>query len=102
MKPFDVLRIFFSSLAQLDLTTNGIGFCSDASYPEWNLQFDVVFLDSTGKLNYTANMSEFTYKRVQQEAKRAVEILGRNKLEGFQALFCKAVPFIQNFDHILQ
>jgi U3 small nucleolar RNA-associated protein 22 len=104
MTTFDVLRNVLSNLAQSDWTTKGIGFCSsdNVSFADWHLQFDVVFLNSSGKLNYTSEMSEFTFKRVQREAQRAVEILGRNKLEGFQALFCKHVPFFQNFDHILQ
>jgi hypothetical protein len=102
MSSYQIIRIVFVSLSQMDWCSAGISFNPDANVKDWHLQFDVVFLDSTGKLNFTSNMSKFTFSRVKFEAKLALEILNSSNVTGFQSLFITKVPFLMNFDNILQ
>jgi hypothetical protein len=102
MNSYEILRIVLLNLTQMDLTEKGKSLRVEENVDDWHLQFDVVLLDATGQLNYASEMSKFTYKRVQFEARRALKVLNEGKLAGFHALFTSPVPFLHNFDHILQ
>lgn len=101
MTPLDVIRIVFTNIVKHDLPVSGISLSSEVC-KDWHLQFDVVFLDPTGSLNFTSDMSKFTFQRVQREALASLKALESSKLSGFNSLFLTTVPFVNNFDHVLQ
>ncbi|CAL8143169.1 unnamed protein product [Orchesella dallaii] len=99
---FQLVRVFFINLIQMDLVENGISFADDVDMKLAHNQFDTVFLDSTGLLNFTSNLSKFTYKRLQFEAQRALRIIDGGNVSGFMALFITPVKFAMNFDHVIR
>jgi len=100
---YDVLRTFLAYLTKLDLTKKAICVSGEPNPNEdWHLQFDVVILDSRQVINYSSEVSKFTYKRLQHEAERALGIFDEGKVAGFHSLFTTPVSFLRNFDHIVQ
>lgn len=103
MTVFQVIRVFFTSLIQMDLSENGISFAENPNAKAMaHLQWDIVLLDDTGVLNFTANVSDVTYKRIQEEARRALLIIDGGNVAGFLALFVTKVKFALNFDHVIR
>jgi len=102
MSSYQIMRIVFVSLMQADWCSNGISFSAETNVKDWQLQFDTVFLDYTGQLNFTADVSRFTFARVKFESRLALEILNSSNVAGFQSLFITKVPFLMNFDNVLQ
>lgn len=87
----------------MDLSEKGIGFCDQSDTIKLaKFQWDVVFLDKSGTLNYTANLSKLTWKRIQEEARRALAIIDKRNVTGFSALFMTRVKFLMNFDHFIR
>lgn len=103
MTSFQMVRIFFINLLQVDLREVGVSFSSDQEAIRLaHLQWDVVFLDSTGLLNFTASMSKLSYGRIQHEARSALKIIDNGDVAGFMALFLTKVKFMFNFDHVIR
>lgn len=103
MSSLQILRTFFVNIIQEDLTEKGIGFCDQIDSIKFaQLQWDLVFLDSTGLLNFFANMSRLTWRRIQEEAKQALTIIDKRNVTGFLALFTTKVKFLMNFDHVIR
>ncbi|XP_015751379.1 PREDICTED: nucleolar protein 6-like [Acropora digitifera] len=71
------------------------------SKEEFHSAYDVVFVDPSGYLNLCAGMTVAQYRRLQHEARLAMEYLDSTHLDGFEILFMKPVPFVQTFDHFL-
>ncbi|XP_067056195.1 nucleolar protein 6-like [Acropora muricata] len=105
MSSYQILRIFLQFLGSTDLTKEGIIMSNeDSSVPlkeEFHSAYDVVFVDPSGYLNLCAGMTVAQYRRLQHEARLAMEYLDSAHLDGFEILFMKPVPFVQTFDHFL-
>lgn len=108
MSSYQILRIFLKFLGSSDWTTDGIVMSNedreDSNLPskvEFHSAYDVVFVDPSGYLNVCAGMTTAQYRRLQHEARLAVEFLDNRLLDGFEVLFMKPVPFAQKFDQFL-
>uniref|UniRef100_H9G4G3 Nucleolar protein 6 n=1 Tax=Anolis carolinensis TaxID=28377 RepID=H9G4G3_ANOCA len=96
---------FLSFLATTDLTTSGINLSKnmDGTLPslsDFHEAFQVVFVDPSGRVNLCADMTASTYKQIQLEAKRSMEILDDKTVDGFQLVFMTHKPLIRTFDHV--
>uniref|UniRef100_A0A8D2LLI4 Nucleolar protein 6 n=1 Tax=Varanus komodoensis TaxID=61221 RepID=A0A8D2LLI4_VARKO len=67
---------------------------------DFHKAFQVVFVDPSGLVNLCADMTVNTYRQVQFEAKRSMEVLDDKTVDGFQLLFMTPKPLIQAFDHV--
>ncbi|XP_022104719.1 nucleolar protein 6-like [Acanthaster planci] len=106
MSGYQVFRNTVHYLAGSDWTTHGITLCSDTSdkhlpaLKDFHQHFDVVFLDSSGYLNFCADMTKATFQQVRHEANLAKVYLDTPAIDGFDSLFMMPVPFGRKFDHI--
>ncbi|KAK6624363.1 hypothetical protein RUM44_011222 [Polyplax serrata] len=103
MSSYQVFRVAFGC----DWTKNGITLCKttdDANIPtmtQFHAHHKVVFVDATGYHNLCYAMSPFMFKRIQHEAKLALDCLNNQNVNSFQALFIAKVPFYHHFDHMV-
>ncbi|XP_067320780.1 nucleolar protein 6 isoform X2 [Anolis sagrei] len=105
MSGYQVLRNALQFLATTDLTTSGVNLSKnmDGTLPslsDFHEAFQVVFVDPSGRVNLCADMTASTYKQVQLEAKRSMEILDDKTMDGFQLVFITRKPLIRTFDHV--
>lgn len=104
MNSYQIIRIVFQSLTQSDWCRSGISFQSmeKEKLDEWHSAHEVVFLDHSSQLNLTANMTRLTFNRVKIEAKSAIDSFSSASTNAFHSMFITKVPFLLNFDNILQ
>uniref|UniRef100_A0A8D2Q7D4 Nucleolar protein 6 n=1 Tax=Varanus komodoensis TaxID=61221 RepID=A0A8D2Q7D4_VARKO len=105
MSGYQVLRNALQFLATTDLSQSGISLAKedDVTLPtlaDFHKAFQVVFVDPSGLVNLCADMTVNTYRQVQFEAKRSMEVLDDKTVDGFQLLFMTPKPLIQAFDHV--
>nr|XP_020652113.1 nucleolar protein 6 [Pogona vitticeps] len=105
MSGYQVLRNTLQFLATTDLSCSGIRLSKDEeatlhSLSDFHGAFQVVFVDPSGLVNLCADMTASTYKQVQFEAKRSMEVLDDKTVDGFQLLLMTPKPWIRTFDHV--
>ncbi|KAH8295120.1 hypothetical protein KR018_007548, partial [Drosophila ironensis] len=99
---YQVARTVWNQMANTDWTT-GISLATGSAQTEEVAKyFDVCFLDVTGQYNLAANVSRSLYKRVQAEAKLAVELLNDMKTNQFPHIFMQKSPLYSRVDNILK
>ncbi|XP_063696273.1 nucleolar protein 6 [Culicoides brevitarsis] len=107
MSSYQIIRLFWFNLSKTEWNTKGPMLCplvGDQNRPslvDFNQHFDVVFVDFTGYLNFCANMSLDLYKRVKEEAVKAINCLDSKTVDSFQSLFMKKLPPYLQYDQIL-
>ena len=101
--PYQVLRSVWLHLARSDWTNQGIrlGKPSDSSVADSLAHFSVVFLDSSGSLNFCARMASATFDWWRWEAHLAVGLLNQTSSNSFASLFITPKPFALSFDNVL-
>ncbi|XP_028852070.1 nucleolar protein 6 [Denticeps clupeoides] len=107
MTAYQLLRNSLHFLASTDLTENGITLARNPdskapSMADFHSMFPVVFVDHSGHLNLCAEMTAFTYKRIQHEALLSVKVWDDPTVDGFQALLMTPKPLIRTYDHVFQ
>jgi len=105
MSTSQVFRKVIYSLSTMDWTSEGI-FCGDDAgkcqlKSDWHEQFEVVFVDKSGTMNYAADMNKATYLRAQWEARLTLDMMNEDENHHFNSLFVIKVDFFANFDHIV-
>jgi len=109
MSHYQVLRTVWLQLSRSDWTKEGISLAqqeatSSFSVPDAHASFSLVFLDSTGSLNFCANVSTSTYNWLRWEATLAVGLLNERSVrsvDSFGALFKTPKPFLLSFDNVV-
>uniref|UniRef100_A0A1I8NBL1 Nucleolar protein 6 n=1 Tax=Musca domestica TaxID=7370 RepID=A0A1I8NBL1_MUSDO len=111
MSSYQVARNVWNNLALSNWNelNKGISLCTGSgstpnqpTIEQFHAHFKVVFVDISGFFNICSNLSEDVYKRIQLEAKLAVDMLNDMKLNSFQYLFMMKVPLYTQMDHILK
>uniref|UniRef100_A0A8C1CUT8 Nucleolar protein 6 n=2 Tax=Cyprinus carpio TaxID=7962 RepID=A0A8C1CUT8_CYPCA len=106
MNPYQLLRNALHFLASTDLTENGITLAknpdSKPSLPEFHAAFSVVFVDPSGHLNLLADMTVFTYKRIQHEASLSLTFWDDPTVDGFQALLMTPKSMLRTYDNVFK
>uniref|UniRef100_A0A8C1XMK4 Nucleolar protein 6 n=1 Tax=Cyprinus carpio TaxID=7962 RepID=A0A8C1XMK4_CYPCA len=104
-KPFLLLSEKLSATST-DLTENGITLAknpdSKPSLPEFHAAFSVVFVDPSGHLNLLADMTVFTYKRIQHEASLSLTFWDDPTVDGFQALLMTPKSMLRTYDNVFK
>ncbi|CAG8714813.1 10760_t:CDS:2, partial [Scutellospora calospora] len=63
--------------------------------------FDVVFVDNSGKLNLLSGMTKIALEQIQYEARIAMEYFNENKAGRFEALFLQKLDDIKpRYDNV--
>lgn len=106
MSHYQVLRIVWLQLARSDWTKEGISLpqqkgTSTSFVADAHASYSLVFLDSTGSLNFCANVSTATYDWLRWEATLAVGLLNEKSVDSFGTLFKTPKPFLMSFDNIV-
>ena len=106
MSHYQVLRTTWLQLARSDWTKEGISLplqqgTSSSSVADAHASYSLVFLDSTGFLNFCANVSTATYGWLRWEATLAVGLLNEKSVDSFGALFKTPKPFLLSFDNVV-
>ncbi|CAG7831450.1 unnamed protein product [Allacma fusca] len=103
MSPFQLFRSILTNLTSSGWDEQGISLCdNEDALNLWKKHSDVVFVDATGTLNFAGQLSKLTYHRIQKDAQETLSALGTSSLLSFQSVFMKKLPFVYNFDHVLQ
>uniref|UniRef100_A0A9R1SEN8 Nucleolar protein 6 n=2 Tax=Cyprinus carpio TaxID=7962 RepID=A0A9R1SEN8_CYPCA len=107
MNPYQLLRNALHFLASTDLTENGITLAKNPdskapSLPEFHAAFSVVFVDPSGHLNLLADMTVFTYKRIQHEASLSLTFWDDPTVDGFQALLMTPKSMLRTYDNVFK
>ncbi|TRY85695.1 hypothetical protein DNTS_013423 [Danionella cerebrum] len=107
MNGYQLFRNALHFLASTDLTVNGITLARNPdskapSLPEFHSAFSVVFVDPSGHLNLLADMTAFTYKRIQHEASLSLKFWDDPTVDGFQALLMTPKAMIRTYDNVFQ
>lgn len=108
MSSYQIFRTTLYNLAHSDWIRKGISLVPTekmqdsniSKIEEFNEFFDVVFVDFTGYLNLTANMTQFTYLEARQEASITLKALDSQQSDTFETVFMKNVPFHLRYDEI--
>lgn len=79
----------------------GISLC-DCELESFRNDFDVVFVDRTGKYNLAADLDVNVYRKIRKEASLAVKYLDDGKLNSFQALFITKMPYYLQYDAVVK
>lgn len=91
--------------ASSDWVTAGISLCKEEEttkrITEYHKHYDCVFLDFSGFHNVAANVLADTFKWVSNQAKQSLECLNNTRVNGFQILFMRKVPFYKVFDIVV-
>uniref|UniRef100_A0A8C2FG60 Nucleolar protein 6 n=1 Tax=Cyprinus carpio TaxID=7962 RepID=A0A8C2FG60_CYPCA len=72
------------------------------SLPEFHAAFSVVFVDPSGHLNLLADMTVFTYKRIQHEASLSLTFWDDPTVDGFQALLMTPKSMLRTYDNVFK
>uniref|UniRef100_A0A8C1CTG5 Nucleolar protein 6 n=2 Tax=Cyprinus carpio TaxID=7962 RepID=A0A8C1CTG5_CYPCA len=64
--------------------------------------FSVVFVDPSGHLNLLADMTVFTYKRIQHEASLSLTFWDDPTVDGFQALLMTPKSMLRTYDNVFK
>ncbi|XP_016130846.1 nucleolar protein 6-like [Sinocyclocheilus grahami] len=107
MNPYQLLRNALNFFASTDLTENGITLAKNPdskapSLPEFHAAFSVVFVDPSGHLNLLADMTAFTYKRIQHEASLSLTFWDDPTVDGFQALLMTPKSMLRTYDNVFK
>ncbi|XP_071965006.1 nucleolar protein 6-like [Antedon mediterranea] len=70
------------------------------SLASFHNRFDVVFIDSTGYLNFCADVNKNIYLELRMEAAQAVAIIDDRACDSFHCLYMTSLPFTSRFDHL--
>jgi U3 small nucleolar RNA-associated protein 22 len=60
--------------------------------------FDVVFLDSSGRFNFTADMSVSAWRELSWEAKQSLDLLQSSSTHSFAHIFLSKISFFNKYD----
>ncbi|KAK3096655.1 hypothetical protein FSP39_002142 [Pinctada imbricata] len=106
MSSYQIVRNTLDHLSKSDWCKEGITLNTITSDPhqpsleDFHQHFDVVFVDTTGYLNLSAEMNCSTFHRVKHEAQLAIQSLTTPGLDSFSSLFMTKVAFERKFDHV--
>ncbi|XP_013410468.1 nucleolar protein 6 [Lingula anatina] len=108
MSSYQIMRNTLLCLAQSDWCKEGISIADvcgvdDPKRPHlanFHESFEVVFVDPTGYINITAEMSRQMFNRVKHEAGLAIQVLENSAVDSFEVLFMTPAPFIRKFDNL--
>uniref|UniRef100_A0A182QE84 Nucleolar protein 6 n=1 Tax=Anopheles farauti TaxID=69004 RepID=A0A182QE84_9DIPT len=103
MSSYQIIRLFWNHLAGSSWDKEGIAldFTSRETLVSFFRYYDVVFIDSMGTLNLTANLPVDLYRRVRHESALAIRLLDNRKINSFYALFLASYPAFSQYDHIV-
>lgn len=105
MSSYQIVRNTWHHLANSNWCKEGISLCQDeknaARIAEYHSHYDCVFLDSTGYHNIAANINEDVFKWISSQAAMSIECLNNTRVNGFQVLFMRKVPFYKAVDLVI-
>ncbi|XP_050522298.1 nucleolar protein 6 [Daktulosphaira vitifoliae] len=109
MSSYQIVRNVWLCLGQSNWHIEGIKLneeenCIDISKPsltDFHSAFQVVFIDSTGYLNFCANVFKSNYIHIKNQSNYAVEMLDNPKINSFPFLFLNKVSFFERFDQFI-
>ncbi|OXU19050.1 hypothetical protein TSAR_001365 [Trichomalopsis sarcophagae] len=105
MSSYQIVRNTWQHLANSNWCKEGISLCQDekiaARIAEYHKHYDCVFLDFTGYYNIAANIQEDVFRWVSNQAAMSIECLNNTRVNGFQVLFMRKVPFYKAVDFVI-
>uniref|UniRef100_A0A672MNJ8 Nucleolar protein 6 n=1 Tax=Sinocyclocheilus grahami TaxID=75366 RepID=A0A672MNJ8_SINGR len=106
MNPYQLLRNALNFFACFVLVKSPClsfsFFLIQPSLPEFHAAFSVVFVDPSGHLNLLADMTAFTYKRIQHEASLSLTFWDDPTVDGFQALLMTPKSMLRTYDNVFK
>lgn len=97
-----MFRVVLQHLASTDWTTKGLLTSTTttppASLDSFHSAYDVVFLDSSGLINFCADVNKERHQWLRHEASIALKLLDDPTARGFEALFMRPLPVEEKFD----
>lgn len=100
MSSYQVFKQVIKSLANLDLTVQGLSFYHDSAkeIASFSPHFPVVFSSPSGKLNLCYNITKDFYDRLKHEIDCTQKLIAKSSADTFEYLFLRKVDFATKFD----
>ncbi|XP_066258902.1 nucleolar protein 6 [Euwallacea similis] len=100
MSSYQVVRNFWSFLVGIEGFIS-LAEVSDEILRQFKGSFSVVFVDKTGCYNLASFLTMEMFKKVKFECSLALKLLGETRLESFHSLFLSKLPFVLQYDLVL-
>uniref|UniRef100_H2YJS5 Nucleolar protein 6 n=1 Tax=Ciona savignyi TaxID=51511 RepID=H2YJS5_CIOSA len=100
MSCLQIVKNFFQFLATSDWKVQGIGCSDEQVLKDFHENYEVVFTDENGKLNFCGSLTAIFYDQVRHEAKISLSALSASG-NAFDVIFLSPAPFTRKYDYII-